>query len=81
MIEIDSQVRKWGNSFGLVLPKRIIDSENIREGSELRVILQPKKKMTVKDLMEFAKKHPLKFKSKTEDALKKVDRDLWSEEF
>ena len=78
MEQINTKVKKWGNSFGITLPKRIIDKENITEGSEINITVQPKHKMTVGDLLEFSKKNCLpKLKKSTDEIMGEVDRDLW----
>lgn len=79
MQQINTKVKKWGNSFGIILPKSVVDAENIQENLEISLIINTKPKTKVKDLMEFTKKHPLKFKTKTKQALEKVDKELWLE--
>ena len=59
MEKIKTIVKKWGNSFGIILPKKIVDTEKIKEGVEITVTIEPNHKMTVGDLMKFAKKNPL----------------------
>ena len=81
MEKIKTQVRRWGNSLGVILPKKTIDISGIKEGSEIVINIETRKNMTVKDLMKFAKKHPLKFKVGTKESLEEVDRELWSEEY
>ena len=80
MNKIKTSVRKWGNSFGIVLPKKIIDTEKIIEGTEITITIEPKKAMTVKDLMEFAKKNKIpKSEKPIKQIIKEIDRDLWNE--
>ena len=79
MERIKTTVKKWGNSFGIILPKKLINTGDIQEGNEIVVNIESEKNMSVKNLIDFAKKHPLKFKEKTNKALKKVDEELWFE--
>ena len=79
MERIKTTVKKWGNSFGIILPKKLINAEDIQEGNEIVINIESEKNMSVKNLIDFAKKHPLKFKEKTNKALKKVDEELWFE--
>lgn len=39
MIEINAKLRKWGNSFGIVVPLSKMGNETIREGEEVKVFL------------------------------------------
>lgn len=77
MEKIKTKIKKWGNSFGIILPKKLINTEEIKEGTEVIINIETDNHMTVKDLMEFAKRHPLKFKRKTKEALEEVDKELW----
>ena len=40
MIEIKSKLRKWGNSFGIVVPQKVIEKENAKEGDEITILLK-----------------------------------------
>ncbi len=39
MIELKTKLRKWGNSFGIVVPMRNAGNENLKEGEEVKVLL------------------------------------------
>ncbi|MFQ5531823.1 MAG: AbrB/MazE/SpoVT family DNA-binding domain-containing protein [Candidatus Nanoarchaeia archaeon] len=80
MERITTKVKKWGNSLGVILPKKVVNSENIKEGLEVNITIQPKNKMTVKDLFEFAEKNKLpRLKKTTEQIMREVDEELWPE--
>jgi antitoxin component of MazEF toxin-antitoxin module len=84
MRQIKTKVRKWGNSFGIILPKKVVDTENIKEGIEIDITIHPKNKTTVRDLFGLAKKHPLpkkKDKKSTQEILDEIDRELEPEMF
>lgn len=78
MEQIDVRVKKWGNSFGIVLPIRIIEKENLSEGKEITVTVQSKNKTKVKDVFGILKKELVKVD--TQKALKEVDKAFWPEE-
>ena len=42
------QVRKWGNSIGITLPKDVVLEEKIKVDQELEVLILPKKKIYLK---------------------------------
>ena len=61
-METISKIRKWGNSFGILVPKELIKKENFKVNEEVVVKLEKKKdiskvfgilktKRTTEDLM------------------------------
>ncbi len=78
MEQIDVKVKKWGNSFGIVLPMKVIEKENLSEGKEIMITVQSKEKTKVKDVFGMLKKelHGID----TLKALKEVDKAFWSKE-
>lgn len=81
MEKTNVRVRKWGNSFGVILPKSIIDDKNIKEGTEIEIIVETKKTMTVGDVLRLAKEHKLpKLKKSTKELLDEVDKEFEPEE-
>ena len=82
MEQINVRAKKWGNSIGIILPKSIVERENIDDGTDLVVNVRSRKRATAGDLIELSKKLGLQKKLKNIDthrALKKVDEALWSE--
>ncbi len=81
MEKINTKIKKWGNSFGVILPKNIVDSENLKEGLEVNIIIQPNNTMTVADLMKFSEINKLKnWKKLTDQIMREIDEELWFEE-
>ncbi len=81
MERIKTITKKWGNSFAVILPKKVVDTQNIEEGTEITISIETAKKMTAGDLVEFAKKHPLlKPKRTTDKIMREIDDELWPEE-
>ena len=39
MVEIITKTRKWGNSLRIVLPRKTIIDENIKENQELKILI------------------------------------------
>ena len=73
MIEIKTKLRKWGNSFGVILPAEIIRANNIKENTEIEIMINIKNKTKVKDVFGILKG---KLTRDTEDLLREVDRDF-----
>ncbi len=81
MEQIKVKAKKWGNSLGVLLPKQLVHKQAIKEGSEIVITVQTKKTMTVRDLMDFARKHPLpKSKKTTREIMDEIDKELWPED-
>ncbi len=70
----DIKVKKWGNSFGIIIPKDIVDKQNIIEGGTVSINIQSKNKTKVKDIFGLLKG---KLKRDTDEVMKEVDKDLW----
>jgi len=69
---METRVKKWGNSMGILIPKDIIEKEHIKEGAEVEIVLTLKNKTTVNDIFG-----AIKLKRPTDKILKEVDEDLW----
>lgn len=46
-MKVQTILRKWGNSMGIVIPKDIIEKEKLREGEEVTVIIENKNDLNV----------------------------------
>lgn len=82
MEQIRAKIKKWGNSFGVVIPKEIINREGLKEENDVFITIQPKRYTTVGDLMELGKEMRLKRKTKksTQEVMDEIDKELWSED-
>ena len=73
MIEIESKLKKWGRSFGVVIPMDKIKKENLSEQDELKILIT-KKKNPLKETFG-----TVKFKRPIEEILKEGDKESWDE--
>lgn len=80
MEQIKTKVKKWGNSFGVVIPREIVNSKGLKENSDVSVTIEPSNRMTVGDILELAKKFKLKRKGNTQKIFDEIDKELWPEE-
>lgn len=69
MVQIQVMTRKWGNSLGIALPKKLVDAKHLRENQQL--IIQLKLVSDIKQL-----KGLVKFK-KSAQQLKDEMRKGW----
>ena len=74
MIEIKSKLRRWGNSFGIVVPQRIVEKEKAKEGDEITILFIKEKENILKEMFG-----TFKFKKSVEELMKEVDKELYNE--
>jgi antitoxin component of MazEF toxin-antitoxin module len=72
----EAKVKKWGNSFGIIIPKEIIDKQQIKEGVTVKINIQTNNKSTAGDIFGILKK---KLNRDTDDLLKEVNEDFEDE--
>mgnify|MGYP001576066158 CR=1 FL=1 len=78
MKPVTARVKRWGNSLGVILPKNIVDQQNISEGSEIELLVNKGKVSTVGDLFEFARSMKIaKSRKSTEEIMREIDKDFW----
>ena len=73
MIEIDARLRRWGRSFGVVIPMEKIRKEKLSENEEVRILIV-KKKNPIKETFGI-----FKFKRPIKEILEEGDRESWDE--
>jgi antitoxin component of MazEF toxin-antitoxin module len=71
MIEIETKLRRWGNSFGAVIPLTKIRGSGIKEGETITITIQKEDNV----LREMFGKH--KFKKPIEKIMREMDKELW----
>ncbi|HLC85983.1 MAG TPA: AbrB/MazE/SpoVT family DNA-binding domain-containing protein [Candidatus Nanoarchaeia archaeon] len=73
MITIETKLKGWGRSIGVIVPKEAVIKEHLKEGDKVELIIL-KKTNALRET--FGK---LKFKRTTDDILKEVDEESWDE--
>lgn len=73
MIEAETQVREWGRSFGIVIPKEAVLKENIHAGDIVKILIN-KKSNPLKETFGI-----LKLKRSTKKILNEIDKEAWNE--
>jgi len=74
MIEVKTKIKKWGNSFGIIVPSGFLEQENIKEGDEVTTFITGEKKVNLKNLFG---KH--KFNKPIEKLMRETDDELYDE--
>ena len=73
MITIESQLRNWGRSIGVVIPKEAVIKEHLAEGDTVEIIILKKSNALKETFGKF------KFKRTTDEILKESDEENWDE--
>ena len=73
MIEINTKLKRWGRSFGVIIPMEKVKKENFSENEELRILIA-KKKNPLKETFGI-----VKFKRPIKEILEEGDRESWDE--
>ena len=55
MSVIETRVKRWGNSFGVVIPIEVVESENIKEDEDVRLIIVKKSSKVFKETFGIGK--------------------------
>jgi hypothetical protein len=74
MIETEAQVREWGRSVGIVIPREAVIKEKIKVGDNVRILIK-KKSNPLKETFGI-----LKLKKSTDELLKEIDKEGWDRE-
>ena len=70
---IAGKIKKWGNSFGVLIPKKEMEKMNLKEDQEV-IVEVTKKGNPLKELYEWGKTH--KLSKPTEQILKEARKDM-----
>lgn len=74
MIEIKTRLRRWGNSFGIVVPQKAVEETKAREGDEVTILFKKEKNNVLKEMFGTHK-----FSKPIKKLMKEVDRELYND--
>ena len=74
MIEIKTKLRKWGNSFGIIVPLKAIEKTKVKEGDEVTVLLKKEKNNVLREMFGTHK-----FSKSTDQLMKEMDEELYED--
>jgi antitoxin component of MazEF toxin-antitoxin module len=49
MVQIETKVKRWGNSFGVIIPKETISSKKIKENQKINIVILENSEQTFKE--------------------------------
>ncbi len=73
MIEVESQLREWGNSMGIIIPRETVLEEKLKPGDTVKIMFL-KNKNPLKNTFGI-----IKIKRSTKELLKDLDKTGWDE--
>jgi len=71
MVEVTAQIRRWGRSLGVVIPKGASDKAKLKEGKKVRLIISDDQN-PIRETFGIAK-----LKKPTKRLLREIDREGW----
>ena len=72
MIEFKAKLKRWGRSFGIVVPMEKVQEENLDENTTIEITIT--KKNPLKETFG-----TFKFKKSTQEMLDESDKEAWDE--
>lgn len=75
MLEVETKVRRWGRSLGIVIPKGILKGEGIKADDTVKIIVTKKKRGNALE-KTFGS---VKFSKPTAEILSEGDKESWDE--
>ena len=76
MTVIEARVKKWGNSFGVVIPIEVIEKEKIKEEDKIRLIVLKDSRKVLEETFGMGKGKIKKTGQQFKDELR---RDLYND--
>ena len=75
MTLIETRVKRWGNSFGIVIPSEVINKEGIKEEQKIRVIVLKDGSKVLKETFGILRG---KLKRSSQEIKDELRRDLYN---
>ncbi|MEK6855181.1 MAG: hypothetical protein AABX73_03080 [Nanoarchaeota archaeon] len=72
MIEIKTKLRRWGNSFGIVVPQKAVEQTKAKEGDEIIILLKRKKNNVLREMFGSHK-----FSKPVKQLMREMDEELY----
>ena len=71
MIELKTKLKRWGNSFGIVVPISFVEKEGAKEGDEVTILMKKEKRNILRETFGTHK-----FKKPVKQLMKEMDKEL-----
>jgi len=77
-IMVKGKLKKWGNSFGVIIPKEIVQSENLKENQEIEFMIVKNNRNILRESFGTLKRTGNK---STEQMMRELDRELYPDDY
>jgi len=74
MQELKTNIKKWGNSYGIVVPIDVLKKEKIKEGDKVTIFVKKSNNNVLREMFG-----SFKFKKPINELMKEVDKELYNE--
>ena len=74
MFETEVQLKKWGQSIGVIIPKKDIEREKMKEGDKVKLMVMKKSNVLAETFGTLKAKRP------TAALMRDIDRELYHDE-
>ncbi len=74
MTAIQTRVRRWGNSLGVIIPSEAVESERIKENDEIRILVLKDSRKAFKETFGMLKG---KLKKSSQEIKDELRRELY----
>ena len=72
MLECEATIKQWGNSIGVVIPKKEAESEHLKPDQKVRIIVMPVKHVKAGEIFGLLKN----WKKPTKEIMREIDEEL-----
>lgn len=72
MAEVTTSIKRWGNSFGIVIPIEVLRQKGIKEGEEIDAIILKKQGNVLRETFGTHK-----FSKSVKQMMKEMDKELY----
>ena len=74
MQELKTNIKKWGNSYGIFVPIYFLKKEKIKEGDKVTIFVKKSNNNVLREMFG-----SFKFKKPINELMKEVDKELYNE--
>ncbi len=75
MIEVRTKLRKWGNSFGVVVPINKVNDAGVKEGEDVTILINKTNKNVISEIFGSLKGWKINAQ-KFKDEMRKEEREI-----
>ena len=74
MVVVQNEIKKWGNSMAVVIPKEAVEKEHLKEGEKVTLIIVKENKNVLKETFG-----TFKFKKSAQQMKDEIRKELYND--